>query len=85
MSPDGSHLAVADAGAVAVYVIDLNQPSSIKSFPYASQFTFSPSSESPTAVAITNSGVVYIGTTDLGGYGLCVEIPHSANADSMEM
>jgi len=71
ISPDGSHLAVADAGAVAVYVIDLNQPSSIKSFPYASQFTFSPSSESPTAVAITNSGVVYIGTTDLGGYGLC--------------
>ena len=71
MSPDGSHLAVADAGAIAVYVIDLNSSNSIKSFPYASQFSFSPPSQTPTAIAITNSGVVYIGTTDLGGYGLC--------------
>jgi hypothetical protein len=71
MSPDGSHLAVADAGAIAVYIIGLNSSNSIQSFPYASQFSFSPPSQTPTAVAITNSGVVYIGTSDLGGYGLC--------------
>jgi len=37
MSPDGSSLAVADAGATAVYVIDLNSDA-VKSFPYGSQF-----------------------------------------------
>jgi hypothetical protein len=71
MSPDGTHLAVADAGAIAVYVIDLSNFNTLKSFAYASQFSFSPSSETPIDVAITNSGVVYIGSTDLGGYGLC--------------
>jgi hypothetical protein len=69
MSPDGSHLAVADAGAVAVYVIDLNASNSIKSFSYASQFQ--PLTEVPTALAITNSGVAYVATSDLNGDGGC--------------
>ncbi len=69
MSPDGSHLAVADAGAIAVYVIDLNSSNSIKSFPYASQFQ--PLTEVPTALAITNTGVVYVATSDLNGDGGC--------------
>ena len=69
MSPDGSHLAVADAGAIAVYVIDLSSSNSIKSFPYASQFQ--PLTEVPTALAITNTGVVYVATSDLNGDGGC--------------
>ncbi len=69
MSPDGSSLAVADAGATAVYVIDLNNSDAIKTFPYASQFPIL--TEVPTAVAITNSGVVYVATSDLNGDGGC--------------
>lgn len=69
MSPDGTKLAVADAGATAVYIIDLNQTSSIQSFPYASQFL--PQTEVPTALAITNGGAVYVATSDLNGDGGC--------------
>lgn len=69
MSPDGTKLAVTDAGATAVYVIDLNMTSSIQSFPYASQFLSQ--TEVPTALAITNSGVVYVTTSDLNGDGGC--------------
>lgn len=69
MSPDGSRLAVADAGATAVYVIDLSQTSSIQSFTYASQFP--PDTEVPTGIALTNNGVVYIATSDLNGDGGC--------------
>jgi hypothetical protein len=71
MSPDGTRLAVADAGAIAVYVVALNQPSSIQSFPYAAQFSTYPLAEVPTALAITNNGVVYIATSDLDGDGGC--------------
>src|SRR5256884_47940 len=69
MSPNGASLAVADAGATAVYVIDLNHSNALKSFPYASQFL--PLTEVPTALAITNSGVVYVATSDLNGDGGC--------------
>jgi YVTN family beta-propeller protein len=69
MSPDGTHLAVADAGSDTVYVIDLSNPSSINSFPYASQFP--PLTEIPTALALTDSGVVYVATSDLNGDGGC--------------
>jgi len=69
MSPNGASLAVADAGATAVYVIDLNHSNALKSFPYASQFL--PLTEVPTGLAITNSGVVYVATSDLNGTGGC--------------
>jgi hypothetical protein len=69
MSLDGSSLAVADAGATAVYVIDLNNSDGVKSYPYVSQFPNQ--TEVPTAVAITNSGVVYVATSDLNGDGGC--------------
>src|SRR2546430_16420409 len=69
MSPNGASLAVADAGATAVYVIVLNHSNALKSFPYASQFL--PLTEVPTALAITNSGVVNVATSDLNGDGGC--------------
>lgn len=69
MSPDGASLAVADAGATAVDVIDLANSNALKSFPYASQFQ--PLTEVPTALAITNSGIVYVTTSDLNGDGGC--------------
>ena len=67
ISPDGTKLAVADAGAYAVYVINLNQPSSIQSYS-SSAWGFS-ETEAPTAVAITNSGNVYVATSDFNGDG----------------
>lgn len=69
MSPDGNSLAAADAGATAVYIVALNSSNAIKSFPYASQFL--PQTEVPTGLAITNSGVVYVATSDLNGDGGC--------------
>jgi hypothetical protein len=69
MSPNGASLAVADAGAIAAYVVQLNNSNSITSYPFASQFP--PLTEVPTALAITNSGIVYVATSDLNGDGGC--------------
>ena len=69
LSPDDSQLAVADAGSIAVDVIDLNQTSSIQNYPLTSRIFGDPQTEVPTAVAITSSGNIYIGTSDLSGDG----------------
>lgn len=72
MSPDGSKLAVSDPGAIAIYVVDLNQPASIQSFALAGRPPIGdPLSEEPAGIAITNSGTVYISTYDLDGDGGC--------------
>jgi hypothetical protein len=68
ISPDGSKLAISDPGAIAIYIVDLDQPSSIQSFPFASQI-FEPITEEPSGVAITNGGTVYFATFDLDGDG----------------
>jgi len=69
LSLDGSKLVVSDAGAIAIYIIDPDNPTSIKSYPYASQVFGGPITETPSGVAITNSGIVYITTFDLNGDG----------------
>jgi|GEM_PF-2007665 len=68
LSPDNSKLAVADFGAIAVYLIDPDNPSSIQSFPYGSQ-PYGGITESPTGIAVTNSGQVYLATSDENGDG----------------
>lgn len=69
LSPDGSKLAVSDPGAIAIYIIDPDHPSSIQSFPYASQFFGDPITAEPAGLAITDAGTVYFVTFDLGGDG----------------
>ncbi len=69
ISPDGSKLAVADNGAVALYIINLDQPSSIQSFGLGPQIGFYVQSEDPTGVAVLNNGTVYFTTEDLDGDG----------------
>jgi len=69
ISPDGSKLAVSDFGAVAIYIINPDQPSSIQSFALAPQIGYYAQSEDPTGVAITNSGTVYFTAADLDGDG----------------
>ena len=69
LSLDGSKMVVSDAGSIAIYIIDPDNPTSIKSYPYASQVFGDPITETPSGVAITNSGIVYITTLDLNGDG----------------
>ena len=69
LSLDGSKMVVSDAGAIAIYIIDPDNPTLIKSYPYDSQVLGDPITETPSGVAITNSGIVYITTFDLNGDG----------------
>ncbi|MBZ5680499.1 MAG: IPT/TIG domain-containing protein [Acidobacteriia bacterium] len=71
LSPDGSKLAIADAGARSVYLLDPNSPSSIKTFVLPN--IGMDQGEQPSSLAITDSGIVYyssfyIDTT--GGWAL---------------
>jgi hypothetical protein len=69
LSPDGSKLAIGDPGAIAIYIVNPDQPSSVQSFPYAAQIGYYANTEEPAGVAITNSGIVYFATFDLDGDG----------------
>lgn len=71
LSPDGTKLAVSDAGAFAVYIIDPDNPASIQSFTFSSQMDFggSPITTTPSGIAITNSGQVWFATFDQDGDG----------------
>jgi hypothetical protein len=69
LSPDGSKLAVSDAGAFAIYVIDPDNPTSIVSYPVASKIFGEVITETPSGVAITNSGQIYFTTFDQDGDG----------------
>jgi hypothetical protein len=68
LSLDGTKLAISDPGAIAIYIVNPDQPSSIQSFPYASQIS-DPVTESPSGIAILNNGTVYFSTFDLNGDG----------------
>jgi len=69
LSPDSSKLAIGDPGAIAIYIVNPDQPSSVQSFPYAAQFSYYPQSELPADVAVTDNGAVYFTTFDLVGDG----------------
>jgi hypothetical protein len=69
LSPDSSRLAVGDPGAVAVYLINPDQPASVQSFPFASLGGAYPQSDSPAGLAVTNSGDVYFAAFNPGGDG----------------
>ena len=66
LSPDGSKLAITDAGALAIYVLDPGSPSSITTYPLVPQFDLT---NTPAGVAVTNAGVVYFMTFDQNGDG----------------
>jgi WD40 repeat protein len=68
LSPDKSKLAVADATAGVIYLIDPANPSSIKTFS-ATLSTTNGIQILPAGVAITDSGVAYIAVDVLGGTG----------------
>ncbi|WP_125485625.1 hypothetical protein [Edaphobacter aggregans] len=68
LSPDASKLAISDPGAIAIYIVDPDEPSAVQSFPYAAQI-FEPIVEEPSGVAVTNNGTVYFTTFDLDGDG----------------
>jgi hypothetical protein len=57
-SPDGTKLAVSDMGGNAIYVLDPDSPASPKRYPMPIRYGY-PSPESPTGLAITNTGMVY--------------------------
>ncbi len=67
LSPDGSKLAIGDPGAIAIYVLDPDDPSSIQSFPFATLDAAYPQSDSPAGIAVSNSGMVYFETYWAGG------------------
>jgi hypothetical protein len=72
LSPDGSKLAIGDSGAIAIYILDPDFPSSIQSFAYASQVSPLLQYEifgTPSGVAISNSGQVWFAAYDPEGDG----------------
>ena len=73
ISADGSKLAVADAGAQVLYLLDPDAPASVKQFlvvPYASGSPYSGDViSSPIGLAVTNAGVIYYCTSVYGGSG----------------
>lgn len=67
LSPDGSKLAVADAQADVIYLVDPANPSSVKTFPLGS--VQQGITVDPGGVAISDSGIVYVTTAVIGGTG----------------
>jgi hypothetical protein len=67
LSPDGSKLAITDPGAIAIYLLDPDQPSSIQTYAYP-QGGLS-LAEEPAGVVVTNDAAVYFTTFDLSGDG----------------
>ena len=66
LSPDGSKLAIADPGAIAVYLVNPDHPASIQSFELASTVGIY---DDPLDPVVTNDGMVYFTTVNEGGYG----------------
>lgn len=68
LSPDGSKLAVADAQANVIYLLDPANPSSVKTFPVAPSVPQG-ITVSPAGVAISDAGIVYVTSAVQGGTG----------------
>lgn len=69
LSPDGSKLAVADPGAIAIYLINPDQPTSVQSFAIATKISAYPNAVEPIDPVVTNDGRVYYTTVNEEGYG----------------
>ena len=69
LSPDGSKLAVADALANVIYVVDAANSSSVQTFPFAPPSPPQGVIEHPIGVAISDSGILYITVFVEGGSG----------------
>jgi WD40 repeat protein len=69
ISPDGSKLAVSDAQAGVIYLVDPANTASVKTFPLAPPFQPQGVIFNPAGVAISDSGIVYLAAEVLGGTG----------------
>jgi DNA-binding beta-propeller fold protein YncE len=76
LSPNGSNLAVADAAAGMIYLIDPDSPGSVRSFVFnQAYFSGSPIPPgnglitNPAGVAVSDSGMIYLGAFTVGGDG----------------
>lgn len=69
LSPDGTHLAVADEALSVIYSLDPANPGSAKTFSIASNLFFRAIHEVPCGVAVTNAGVIFMIGTDTMGDG----------------
>ena len=70
LSPDGSKLAIADPGAIAIYVVNPDQPNSVQSFALAAKIAGPyPNAGEPLDPVVTNNGIVYYTTVNEEGYG----------------
>jgi len=67
LSPDGSKLAISDFGDRAIYVLNPDAPASAQEF--AVPQTPLNAGNTPTGLAITDTGIVYFATQDLNGTG----------------
>lgn len=68
-SPDGSLLAVSDYGGQAIYVLNPDNPSTAKSYPMPVDYE-NTSLLAPSGLAITDAGMVYFASADIGGTGI---------------
>jgi hypothetical protein len=69
LSPDGSKLAIADPGAIAVYLVNPDQPASVQSFALAAVIGAYPNAQEPLDPVVTNDGMVYYTTINEEGTG----------------
>ncbi len=68
LSPDGSKLAVADAQANVIYLLDPANTSAVQTFPFTPPYNSGFISH-PIGVAISNAGIIYITAFVEGGTG----------------
>lgn len=68
LSPDGTKLAIADLNADVIYLVNPSNAASVETFPFNP--SFAPGIVgNPAAVAVTDSGVIYIAADVIGGDG----------------
>jgi hypothetical protein len=68
-SPDDSTLAVSDYGGQAIYVLNPDNPASAKKYPMSLDKDSFSALIAPDGLAMTNEGIVYFDTADIGGTG----------------
>ena len=70
LSPDGSKLAIADAAANAIYLLNPDTPATVNTFPLPGSFPpVQGVIANPAGVSVSNAGMVYYTLTNQGGTG----------------